>query len=453
MKVTKESVTSTELTVNIVMEAEDEDPFLQRSYRRTVGRLNIPGFRKGKAPRAIVESYVGREALVQEALEFMIPETLDKVLKEEDIQAFIEPQIEVTEVEPVSFKALVPLEPQVDLGGFRDIRLEKEDYDIDEDKIMEVLEQLRTESAPWEPAERAVAFGDLLNLNVSGVIEDEQVVDDKEVDYIPQTENVLPFPGFADYLLGMAEEETKQFVLTIPEDYPRPQYSGKDCSFNVEVISVKQKTLPDLDDEFAKGVGDGYDDLEALRAHVKDRLEQESESEATRKLEQESLDELVKVSTVQASDLLYQREVEMMQQERERSLQNQRIPMEAYLNYIGQTAEEFQEQMRPSAEDRLTRYLVMRKLAEEENLTVESEEVQAEIDTMVSTAGESEDAMRRALSSQSALDNLHSSLINRKVMERLLEIVQGEDTASGSEPVATVDSGDGDTENDSEESN
>ena len=453
MKVTKESVTSTELTVNIVMEAEDEDPFLQRSYRRTVGRLNIPGFRKGKAPRAIVESYVGREALVQEALEFMIPETLDKVLKDEDIQAFIEPQIEVTEVEPVSFKALVPLEPLVDLGAFRDIRLEKEDCDIDEDKIMEVLEQLRTESAPWEPAERAVAFGDLLNLNVSGVIEDEQVVDDKEVDYIPQTENVLPFPGFADYLLGMAEEETKQFVLTIPEDYPRPQYSGKDCSFTVEVISVKQKTLPDLDDEFAKGVGDGYDDLEALRAHVKDRLEQESESEATRKLEQESLDELVKVSTVQASDLLYQREVEMMQQERERSLQNQRIPMEAYLNYIGQTAEEFQEQMRPSAEDRLTRYLVMRKLAEEENLTVESEEVQAEIDTMVSTAGESEDAMRRALSSQSALDNLHSSLINRKVMERLLEIVQGEDTASGSEPVATVDSGDGDTENDSEESN
>ena len=144
MKVTKESVTSTELTVNIVMEAEDEDPFLQRSYRRTVGRLNIPGFRKGKAPRAIVESYVGREALVQEALEFMIPETLDKVLKDEDIQAFIEPQIEVTEVEPVSFKALVPLEPQVDLGAFRDIRLEKEDCDIDEDKILEVLEQLRT---------------------------------------------------------------------------------------------------------------------------------------------------------------------------------------------------------------------------------------------------------------------------------------------------------------------
>ena len=249
----------------------------------------------------------------------------------------------------------------------------------------------------------------------------------------------------------MSEEENKEFVLAIPEDYPRPQFAGKDCSFGVDVISIKQKTLPDLDDEFAKGVGEGYEDLEALRAHVKERLEQESESEAVRKLEQESLDELVKASTVQASDLLYQREVEMMQQERERSLQNQRISMDAYLSYIGQTAEEFQEQMRPSAEERLTRYLVMRKLAEEENLTVESEEVQAEIDNMVSAAGESEDAMRRALSSQSALDNLHSSLINRKVMERLLEIVQGIESASELASEVTVDSDDSDT--DSEESN
>ena len=111
MKVTRESVTPTELTLNIVLDSEDEVPFVNRSYRRTVGRLQIPGFRKGKAPRSIVESYVGRTALVQEALEFMIPETLDKVLKEADVQAFIEPQIEVTEIEPVSFTAVVPLEP------------------------------------------------------------------------------------------------------------------------------------------------------------------------------------------------------------------------------------------------------------------------------------------------------------------------------------------------------
>ena len=158
------------------MDSEDEDPFVNRSYRRTVGRLQIPGFRKGKAPRSIVESYVGRTALVQEALEFMIPETLDKVLKDEDVQAFVEPQIEVTEIEPVSFTAVVPLEPQVDLGEFRSIRLQKEVTEIDDERVAEVLEELRQQSAPWEPAERPVNFGDMLNLNVSGTIDQDQVV-------------------------------------------------------------------------------------------------------------------------------------------------------------------------------------------------------------------------------------------------------------------------------------
>ena len=434
MKITRESVTPTEVTLNIVMDSEDEDPFVNRSYRRTVGRLQIPGFRKGKAPRSIVESYVGRTALVQEALEFMIPETLDKVLKDEDVQAFIEPQIEVTEIEPVSFTAVVPLEPQVDLGEFRSIRLQKEEPEINDERVAEVLEQLRQESAPWEPAERPVNFGDLLNLNVSGTIDEEQVVDDQAVDYVPQVENVLPFPGFAVYLEGMVEDEEKEFTLTIPEDYPRPQHAGKECIFNVEVLSIKEKRLPDLDDEFAKGVGEGYDDLEALRQHMRQRLEEEAAAEANRRLEQESLQELIKAATVRASDMLYQREVDMMQQERERSLQNQRIPMETYLGYLGQTAEEFREQLRPTAEDRLTRYLVMRKLAEEENIEVSPEEVEEEIDSMVSSAGDSEEAMRRALSTESAKENIQSSLTDRKVIARLVQIFQGEEGESGERP-------------------
>ena len=434
MKITRESVTPTEVTLNIVMDSEDEDPFVNRSYRRTVGRLQIPGFRKGKAPRSIVESYVGRTALVQEALEFMIPETLDKVLKDEDVQAFIEPQIEVTEIEPVSFTAVVPLEPQVDLGEFRSIRLQKEEPEINDERVAEVLEQLRQESAPWEPAERPVNFGDLLNLNVSGTIDEEQVVDDQAVDYVPQVENVLPFPGFAVYLEGMVEDEEKEFTLTIPEDYPRPQHAGKECIFNVEVLSIKEKRLPDLDDEFAKGVGEGYNDLEALRQHMRQRLEEEAVAEANRRLEQESLQELIKAATVRASDMLYQREVDMMQQERERSLQNQRIPMETYLGYLGQTAEEFREQLRPTAEDRLTRYLVMRKLAEEENIEVSPEEVEEEIDSMVSSAGDSEEAMRRALSTESAKENIQSSLTDRKVIARLVQIFQGEEGESGERP-------------------
>jgi trigger factor len=425
VKVNRESNTSTEVTLNIEMESADEDPFIDRSYRRTVNRLSIPGFRKGKAPRSIVESYVGRTALLHEALEFMIPETLDRVLQEQELKAFAEPDVEVLEIEPVSFKAVVPLEPVVELGDYHSIRIESEPVNITEEQVNEVIERIQGESAPWEPVDRPARYGDLLNLTVSGIIDGEEVVNDSGVDYIPEADNVLPFPGFSVYLEGMTEGQEKDFVLTIPEEYPRPQYAGKECHFHVEVLSIKEKALPELDDEFAKGVGEGFDSLEALREHVRNRLTEEQEVENNRQLETQSLEALVGMATIQASDMLYQRELESMQRERERLLSNQRLDLDTYLRYIGQTEEEFQEQLRPSAQERLTRYLVLRKLAQEENIEVSPEEMQEEIDSLIASSGASAAEMRRALSSEGTRESIRSSLINRKVMQRLTEIARG----------------------------
>jgi trigger factor len=354
----------------------------------------------------------------------MIPETLDKVLRDEELQAFAEPDVEVLEIEPVSFKAVVPLEPVVDLGDYRSIRIDHEPVEVTDEQVDDVVERLRQEAAPWEPADRPAQFGDLLSLNVRGTIEGEEVINDEGVDYIPQLENVLPFPGFAVYLEGMTEGQEKEFTLTVPEDYPRPQLAGKECHFHVEALSIKRKALPELDDEFAKGVGEGYDSLEALRDFVRRRLTEEAEAEATRQLEAKSLEELVNIASIQASEMLYQRELDSMQQERERLLRNQRLDMDTYLTYIGKTEEEFQEQLRPSAEERLTRYLVLRRLAQEEHIEVSPEEVQEEIDSLVASAGESAQQMRRTLSSENAQENIRASLLNRKVMQRLIEIVR-----------------------------
>jgi len=441
VKVTKESVTPTEVTLSIAMDSEDEDPFIDRSYRRTVSRIQIPGFRRGKAPRSIVESYVGRTALLHEALEFMIPETLDKALKDEDVKAFAEPQIELLEMEPVSFKAVVPLEPLVDLGDYRSIQVQREPVEVTDTQIDQVIERLRRESAPWEPVERPAQFDDLLSLDVKGIIEGEEVVNDQGIDYIPQENNVLPFPGFSTYLIGMTEGQEKDFTLTIPEDYPRPQYAGKECQFQVKVLSIKQKQLPELDDEFAKGVAEGYDSLEALRNHIRERLTEEAEVAATQQLEEKSLEELLNKASIQASPMLYQRELEMIHQERERALRNQRLDMDTYLSFIGKTEEEFQEEMRPRAAERLTRYLVLRKLAQEEGIEVSPEEIQEEVDSLASSAGEAAaPQLRRVLSSENARENLRVSLLNRKVTKRLVEIVQGpkEDTgAEGADKPAT----------------
>ena len=432
MKVTRDNSSPIEVTLTVELAAEDENPFVERSYRRVVSRLNIPGFRRGRAPRHIVESMMGRTALLQEALEFMVPETLDQVLQEEEVSAFGEPSIEVTELEPVSFTATVPLEPTVDLRDYRDIRVETEPVEVTDEEVDGVLNRVRDEQAVWEPVERAAEYGDRLNLDVLGIMDEETVVEDEDVEYIPNEENVLPFPGFAPNLVGLSEDDESEFTVTVPEDYPREQYAGKDIQFKVSVLSVKEKSVPELDDEFAKSVGDGFDDLEALRDSIRESLTSQAENSARNELEQKSLEALCDVAVVNASPLLYERELEAMQADRERMLRQQGLDLPTYLRFMGKSADEFLDEMRPNAERRLVSALVMRKLAEVEEIEISDEDVQSETDRLLGlSAGDEEqdatnlDSLREFLGSESTRDNIRSTLHSRRVMERLTDITQG----------------------------
>ena len=441
MNVTRELDSPTEVTLKISMDAEDEEPFLNRSYRRVVGRFSIPGFRRGKAPRSIVEQHLGRSALVQEALDFMIPESLDQVLREHEIRAFAEPQVQVVEMEPVSFTAIVPLEPAVDLGDFRSIRLQAPPVEIGPEDIDRVLQDLRYESAPWEPANRPVAFGDLVTLNVHAVIGGDSVINDEGVDFIPEQDNTLPLPGFSIYIEGMREGQEKEFALTVPEDYQHEAYAGLEARFQVTALSIKEKKLPELDDEFAKGVRDGFESLEALSDHVRQRLTEEGETAAQRELERSSLAEVRNRATIAASDLVYQREVDSLREEQERALQNQRIDLATFLAYTGQTEADFLARLRPQAEERLATALIIRKLAEEEGLAVEQADVDAEVARLISlAAAETAGEMRRALQADAAQDSIRSTLLHRRVMARLVEIVT--DGGADAESAGAADAAD-----------
>ncbi len=457
MKVTRENSSPIEVTLAVELDAEDENPFLERSYRRTVSRINVPGFRRGRAPRHIVENIVGRTALLQEALEFMVPETLDKILQDEAVSAFAEPSIEVVDLEPVSFTATVPLEPTVDLGDYRSIRIATDAVAITDAEIDGVLERIREEQAVWEPVERPAQYGDRLNIDVHGTMDDEPVIDDHDVEYIPNAENVLPFPGFAPNLVGLAEDEASEFTVTVPDDYPREQYAGKDIHFQVSVLSVKEKNTPELDDEFAKSAGEGFDDLVSLRANIQESLTSQAEAQARNELEQKSLDALCEMAIVNASPILYERELEGMQAERERLLRQQGLDFATYLRFMGKTPDEFLDEMRPNAERRLVGALVMRKLAEVEQIEISDADVQSETDRLLGLStgdadGDGEpdqaniDSMREFLDSESTRDNIRSSLHSRRIMERLTDITLGKLAADApDEDDEDNDSDDGDT--------
>ena len=443
MNVTRESDNPTEVTLNVYMESADEEPFLNRSYRRLAGRVRIPGFRPGKAPRSVVERHLGRAALVQEALEFMLPESLDQVLREQEIRAFLDPQLEVLNLEPVSFKATIALEPQIELGEFRSIRLTPPAVEIGPADINRVLERLQYESAPWEPADRPAAFGDLLTLSIHGAIDGQDVINHESVDYIPNMDNPHPLPGFSVYLEGMTEGQDKEFTLPVPPESAPGGAPDKECRFRVAIIAVKEKRLPELDDEFAKGVQDGFENIDALTEHIRHRLTQEAETAALRELERNSLEEVKKLATVHASELIYQREMEAIREEHERTLRSQRLDMETYLQLTGQTEQEWQTQLRPQAQDRLTTYLIIRKLAEQENIQVEPQEIEAEIQRLMQNSDQDSAAnMRLLLNSPDSRESIRSNLLGTKVMARLVEIVKGDPTPETPESDTAPDTSD-----------
>ena len=433
MKITREDSATLEVTLNVELEPDDIVPYLDRSIRRLASRVQIPGFRKGKAPRYLMENYIGREALVRESLDAMLQESLDKAIKAEDLEVFGEPDVEMVEFDPLSFKVVAPLEPIVDLGDFRSIRMEPEPTEVTEEQVDRVIERLRYDAAPWEPVERPVKFGDQVTLNVDGFIDGDQVANDRGVDFIPSQDNPHPFPGFSVHLEGMARDGSKEFTLAVPEDFPDTTMAGKECRFNVNILEIKEKALPELDDEFAKGVGDEYETLEALRFGILENLVEQTENATKIAFQEKSLTEVVKGASVQVSDLTANREIDHLIEDHI-SQEGQQVDMDTYLRNSGKSLEELRDEVRSDAQDRMARYLVIRKLAKDENIEVSFDEVDAEVENMAASVGGSADSIRRAFSTERARSSISSAILNRKVLERLAEIVQGDVGADDEKP-------------------
>ena len=426
MKITREETSPLEVVLKVELESADLDPYLDRSYKRVVNRVQIPGFRRGKAPRIIVENHLGREALVREGLDFILQESVDRAILEENLAIFGEPEVEMGEVDPLSFKATVPLEPIVELGDFRSLRLEPETAEVSQEEVDLVIDRIRLDSSPWQPAERPAKLGDLLTLDVDGAISGEKVADDKGVDFIPAQDNPFPFPGFSLYLEGMSKGEPKEFTLQVPEDYQDATIAGKECRFAVKVLEIKEKILPELDDEFAKGAGEGYESLEALRASVLEDLTERAKRTAERAFQERSLEAVISGASVEVSDLTTNREIDHMMEEQARARQGHREDVDAYLQRVGKTEDELRGDLRPPAQERLTRVLIMRKLAQEENIEVSPEEVELELDSLAPGSSESAASLRQALSSDSGRSSIGNAILTRKVLECLAQIARGE---------------------------
>jgi trigger factor len=423
MKVSTEPVESRQVALNIEMEPVEIDKYLDRAYNRLVKRVSVPGFRKGKAPRDILERHIGKDALFQEALEDLIPRAYKEALDEQNIDAIGQPQFELIKTEPLVFKAVVPLRPTVELGDYKQIKFESKPVKITKKDIDATIEQLREQQAVLLPVDRPVQLGDVITIDVEGERQGEQFPIRKDIVYEASKGSRLPLPGFAEKLEGMSRGEEKSFVLSYPADYEMKELAGKEHAFKVAVKEIKEKKLPEVNDEFAKILG--KDDLASLRQQVQSNLKTRAEDRARAEFEQTAIDKLIEVSKVEYPPFLVEREIDRLLNEEARHFAEGVTGLENYLRTLNKTMDGHKEELRPMAGKRVIRSLVLGKLAESETIEVQGSEIDAEVEKMAQDADKEADDVRKLFSLPQARESIKQFLIGRKSLERLVEIVKG----------------------------
>ncbi len=428
MKVTKEKIEERQVFLTVETEEADMAPALEDATRRLAQKTTIPGFRKGKAPKNLVEKYIGKSAILEEAIDRMLPQVYEQALKEQEIEPYAQPRIEVTQLEPLAFKATVPLFPEVELGDYQDIRLEPLKQDVTDERIEAVIEQLRHQYATWEPVERPVQYNDMVTADILGEVEEKPYVRKIGAQTQILEGSISPAPGFAEQIAGMNKDEEKEFTLTFPEDFPNENVAGKEGHFKVKISEIKEEKLPEVNDELAAQIDEKFKTLADLREEIVTSLTAQAEENIRMDLEERAINVAIQQAKIEYPPIVVAMEIERIMNEQQRQLQAAGRAMEDYLRNIGKTEEQMRADLEPIARKNIQASLVLGKIAEVENIEATEEDIQNGLKNMVKNVSEEQrEAFLKMLDTPQTRQSLSSSLRTRKTIERLTEIAKTAD--------------------------
>jgi len=426
VKVTNEKIEDSQAFLSIEMEPAEVEESLEESYHRLVKKTDIPGFRKGKAPRAILERYLSKGSLLEDALSNLLPKACDRAIKEQKLEAIVQPHIEVAQTDPVIFKVIVPLRPTVKLGDYHHIQVTPEPVEVSEDDASAIIDRLRHQQAAWEPVERPVGFNDLVVLDIESSVEDKSFINQKGVQYQVIQNHSFPVLGFAEQLVGMGRDEEKEFRLQFPPDYPKGELAGKEARFKVRVIEIKQEVLPELNDELAKEIDPKFKTLDSLREQVLADLGLRAEEKVRIDFEERVVEAVVDVTQVEFPPILVEIEVDRLLNQRLQRWQTGGSGLEEYLSRINKTEEEIREELRPPATKRTIWSLVLEEVTRAEKIKVSDSEIGTEIKNMTKDADEGKkDELEGFLNTPQARESIKQTLMTRKTIQQLVEIAKG----------------------------
>ena len=373
--------------VKLVIEAsaEEFEAGLNAAYNKNKNKISVPGFRKGKAPRKMIEQLYGSQIFFEDAANEIIPDAYADAAKESGLDIVSQPKVSIEQLEagkPFIFAAEVAVRPEVELGEYKGVEVTKADAEVTDADVEEELKKVQDQNSRTVSVEdRAVKDGDMTVIDFEGFIDGEAFEGGKGENY-PLTIGSHSFiDTFEEQMIGMNIGEEKELNVTFPEDYHAENLKGKPATFKVTVKEIKEKQLPELDDDFAQDVSD-FDSLAEYKDDLKKKIAERKESEAKAKKESEAIEKVVEAAKMDIPQAMIDTQVNRMLEDFAMRLQQQGLSVEQYFQYTGMTADKIMEEMKPEAVKRIKNSLVLEAVAKAENIEVSEEEFEAELQKM-----------------------------------------------------------------------
>ncbi|MBC8530833.1 trigger factor [Gehongia tenuis] len=400
MKSTIEKLDKNDVKLNVEIEGEVFKEAVTRAYRKNVKDIMIPGFRRGKAPQHVIEMHYGKDVFYDEALNDVVPEAYDAAVEENELFPVDRPNISVEKYSPeegVVFTAIVTVKPEVKLGAYKGIEVERVSYTVTDEDVDRQLKAAQDRVARWvDVTDRPVENGDRVVLDFEGYVDGEKFEGGAAENHTLDVGSGQFIPGFEEQLVGMKVDEEKDVTVTFPEEYHAKELAGKPAVFKCKIHSIKVKELPELDDEFAKDVSE-FDTLDAYKADIQKHLEEDAERRTN--LDQESLiiQEVVKNAEIDVPDCMVERAQDRMVQEARFRLSYQGIKLEDYLTMIGSSIEDFKATQKDEALNRVKVQLTLEAIEKAEEIVVTEEDLKAEMKKVADSMGKPVEEYEKSL--------------------------------------------------------
>ena len=425
MKVTVENGENQQVTLTIEVEAAEVSKATEKAVKRLGNRVNIPGFRKGKAPRKIIERNVGMEAIMQEAFDIVAPKAFADALEEQKIDPVTRPDIDIVTLEEgkdLVFKATVTPRPEVTLGEYKGLKVEKKVAEVTDEDVEKQIKTFQDRQGKMvdAPEGSAVKDGDFTTLDFEGFVNGEAFEGGKGQDYPLQIGSGSFIPGFEDQLIGAKIGEEKEVNVKFPEEYHSKELAGKDAMFKCTIRSIKQKELPAIDDELAKKVSK-FETIAELRADVRKNLEENAQRQAENTQRTEAIEQATNNITVDIPAVMIDNRVNAMIQEMAMRLEQQGMNLETYLQYAGTDLAKIREDYRETAEKNVKTDLMLEEVAKAENIKVEAKDLDAEVAGMAAAYGATPVQIQKIIKEQGRVGDLAATVLRKKTAQFIID--------------------------------